>query len=68
VLKPNPAVSTAARFCQFFQASNLSVQYLHKFKHQAQCRSRSLDLAETIQKEFKLADFQKEYPFYPLVS
>lgn len=31
-------------------------------------RSRRLDLAETIQKEFKLADFQKEYPFYPLVS
>jgi len=30
-------------------------------------RSRRLDLAETIQKEFKLADFQKEYPFYPLV-
>lgn len=30
-------------------------------------RSRRLDLAETIQKEFKLADFQKVYPFYPLV-
>tara|TARA_B110000008_G_scaffold108375_1_gene111383 strand:- start:8305 stop:8778 length:474 start_codon:yes stop_codon:yes gene_type:complete len=30
-------------------------------------RSRRLDLAETIQKDFKLADFQKEYPFYPLV-
>ena len=30
-------------------------------------RSRRLDLAETIQKEFKLADFQKLYPFYPLV-
>lgn len=30
-------------------------------------RSRRLDLAETIQKEFKLIEFQKEYPFYPLV-
>jgi hypothetical protein len=30
-------------------------------------RSRRLDLAETIQKEFKLIDFQKDYPFYPLV-
>ena len=30
-------------------------------------RSRRLDLAETIQKDFKLADFQKEYPFYPLI-
>ena len=30
-------------------------------------RSRRLDLAETIQKEFKLADFQGVYPFYPLV-
>lgn len=30
-------------------------------------RSRRLDLAETIQKEFKLADFQKVYPFYQLL-
>ena len=30
-------------------------------------RSRRLDLAETMQKEFKLTEFQKDYPFYPLV-
>jgi hypothetical protein len=30
-------------------------------------RSRRLDLAETVQKEFKLTEFQKDYPFYPLV-
>jgi hypothetical protein len=30
-------------------------------------RSRRLDLAETIQKEFQLTEFQKDYPFYPLV-
>jgi hypothetical protein len=30
-------------------------------------RSRRLDLAETIRKEFKLAEFQRFYPFYPLV-
>lgn len=30
-------------------------------------RSRRLDLAETMQKEFKLTEFQEEYPFYPLV-
>ena len=30
-------------------------------------RSRRLDLAETLQKEFKLTEFQNEYPFYPLV-
>ena len=30
-------------------------------------RSRRLDLAETLQKEFKLSEFQNEYPFYPLV-
>lgn len=30
-------------------------------------RSRRLDLAETMQKEFELAEFQKDYPFYPLV-
>jgi hypothetical protein len=29
-------------------------------------RSRRLDLAETIQKEFKLESFKKDYPFYPL--
>jgi hypothetical protein len=30
-------------------------------------RSRRLDLAETVQKEFKLTEFKKDYPFYPLV-
>jgi hypothetical protein len=30
-------------------------------------RSRRLNLAETVQKEFKLTEFQKDYPFYPLV-
>ncbi|MGK0249948.1 MAG: hypothetical protein ACI910_002712 [Oleispira sp.] len=30
-------------------------------------RSQRLDLAETVQKEFKLTEFQKYYPFYPLV-
>jgi len=30
-------------------------------------RSRRLDLAETMQKEFKMADFKQSYPFYPLV-
>lgn len=30
-------------------------------------RSRRLDLAETMQKEFKLVEFQKDYPFYPLI-
>jgi len=30
-------------------------------------RSRRLDLAETMQKEFKLDDFKQNYPFYPLV-
>lgn len=30
-------------------------------------RSRRLDLAETIQKEFKLDSFKKDYPFYPLI-
>lgn len=30
-------------------------------------RSRRLDLAETMQKEFKLSEFQKDYPFYPLL-
>jgi hypothetical protein len=30
-------------------------------------RSRRLDLAETIQKEFKLDNFKKDYPFYPLI-
>ncbi|MFT4766464.1 MAG: hypothetical protein ACI9OH_003593, partial [Oleispira sp.] len=29
-------------------------------------RSRRLDLAKTVQKEFKLTEFQKDYPFYPL--
>lgn len=30
-------------------------------------RSRRMDLADTMQKEFCLLDFQKEYPFYPLL-
>lgn len=30
-------------------------------------RSRRLDLADTMQKEFNLIDFKKVYPFYPLL-
>ncbi len=30
-------------------------------------RSRRLELAESMQKEFKLSEFKEEYPFYPLV-
>lgn len=30
-------------------------------------RSRRLDLAETMQKEFDLIEFKKDYPFYPLL-
>lgn len=30
-------------------------------------RSRRLDLAETMQKEFDLVEFKKDYPFYPLL-
>jgi hypothetical protein len=43
----------------------LNCLQLLKFEGFDARRSRRLDLAETIQKEFKLADFQKEYPFYP---
>lgn len=30
-------------------------------------RSRRLDLAESMQKEFQLSEFKEEYPFYPLL-
>mgnify|MGYP000019045619 CR=1 FL=1 len=49
------------------QSVCLNCLQLLKFDGLDARRSRRLDLAESIQKDFKLSEFKKDYPFYPLM-